>query len=297
MSSANTKRITKTLTLSYVMSSDIPFGEFDYPLPADRTGGVTLIPDDLSLLGDDMELTATELAPLIAKKRTANFTFEYVSGISERPVENSREVNPQKVMMKTRFWRQVPSAGPIQNAVKLSVKTLKKEGAYANIIEDTPTNDLSKPMFAFKVIEMMTSCGMEPLADELVSYVGVGKAPVSLLIDSAYKNKLGGFREFNYGCVVLKTLNESLELSEFMRGRYIANEKGHSIIQGSTVLRRSPRVIGPINCGNPVINGGDEVSYEAAGYFYDYGMYGRRDPGTYAQERDDQDAVIEFPLE
>ena len=294
---ATTGRITKTLTLSYVMSSDVPFGEFDYPRPTDRTGGVTLIPDDLSLLGPDMELTASELAPLIAKKRTSNFTFEYVSGISERPVENSREVNPQKVTMKTRFWRQVPSAGPIQNAVKLSVKTLKKEGAYANIIEDTPTNDLSKPMFAFKVIEMMTSCGMEPLADELVSYVGVGKGPVSLLIDSAYKNKLGGFREFNYGCVLLKILNESLELSEFMRGRYIANEKGHSIIQGSTVLRRSPRVIGPINCGNPVINGGDEVIYEAAGYFYDYGMYGRRDPGTYAQERDDQDAVIEFPVE
>jgi hypothetical protein len=294
---ATTGRITKTLTLSYVMSSDVPFGEFDYPRPTDRTGGVTLIPDDLSLLGPDMELTASELAPLIAKKRTSNFTFEYVSGISERPVENSREVNPQKVTMKTRFWRQVPSAGPIQNAVKLSVKTLKREGAYANIIEDTPTNDLSKSMFAFKVIEMMTSCGMEPLADELVSYVGVGKAPVSLRIDSAYKNKLGGFREFNYGCVLLKILNESLELSEFMRGRYIANEKGQSIIQGSTVLRRSPRVIGPINCGNPVINGGDEVIYEAAGYFYDYGMYGRRDPGTYAQERDDQDAVIEFPVE
>ena len=294
---SSTKRVTKTLTLSYVMSADIPLGEFGYPKPASRTGGVTLIPNDLSLFDDDMEFTVNELAPLIAKKRTADFTFEYVSGISERPIENSRQFNPEKVRMKTRFWRQVPSAGPLQVAVKLSVKTLKREGAYANIIETTSTNDLSKQMFAFKVIEMMSSCGMEPLADELVSYVGVGKAPVSLLIDSAYKNNLGGFREFNYGCVLLKTLNESLELSEFMRGRYIANEKGQSVIQGSTVLRRSPRVIGPINCGNPLIDGDDEVSYEAAGYFYDYGMYGRRDPGMYAQERDDQDAVIEFPVE
>jgi len=163
-------------------------------------------------------------------------------------------------------------------------------------------------MFAFKAIEMMTSCGMEPLADELVSYIGVGKSATSLQIDSAFKTSFGGFLGFDYGCVLLRMLNESLvsddELSYdekkrhiyFIRGRYIANQNGRSIIQPATGLRRCPRIMGPANCGNPVI-GGEEVLYEAAGYWYDYGTYGFPDPGKYAQERDDQDAVIEFPVD
>ena len=34
------------------------------------------------------------------------------------------------------------------------------------------TNELSKPLFAFKVIEMMMACAMEPLAEQLIAYVG-----------------------------------------------------------------------------------------------------------------------------
>ena len=304
----SSQRITKTLTLSYVPTADLPADPYAYAKPADQTSGVTLIPDDLTLLDEGMERAADELAPLMAKKQTATFTFEYVSGISEQSIENSREPNPRKVPMKTWFWRQVQSAEPLQVAVKLSVKALKKEGAYADQIADTPTNELSKTMFAFKVMEMMTSCGMEPLADELVSYVGVGKSATNLQIDSAFKTSFGGFLEFNYGCVVLRMLNDSLPLDEglsdnerliqkeLIRGRYIANKTGRSIIKQATGLRRSPTIRGPANCGNPMIDG-EEVLYESVGYWYNYGMYGSPDFGKYAQERDYQDAVVEFPVD
>lgn len=304
----STDRIIRKLTLSYVLTDDLPVDPYAYAKPADQTSGVTLIPDDLISLGEGMERAAHELAPLMANKQTADFTLEYVSGISEQPIENSREPNPRKVAMKTWFWRQVQSAEPLQVAVKLSVKTLKKEGAYADQIADTPTNELSQTMFAFKVMEMMTSCGMEPLADELVSYVGVGKSATNLQIDSAFKTSFGGFLEFNYGCVVLRMLNDSLPLDEglndneiiikkeLIRGRYIANKTGRSIIKQATGLRRSPTIRGPANCGNPII-GGEEVLYETAGYWYNYGMYGFPDPGKYAEERDYQDAVVEFPVD
>jgi len=301
------QRITRKLTLSYVQTADLPVDQFSYAKLTDETGGVTLIPDDLTLLDEGMEFTARELAPLIAKKQTAEFTFEYVSGISEQPIENIRGPDQRTVPMKTYFWRQVQSAGPLQVAVKLSVKQLKKDGAYG-AIEATSANDLSESMFAFKVIEMMTSCGMEPLADELVSYVGVGKGSPGLKIDSAYKTSFGVSREFNFGCVALRMLNDTLSFDqdgmkdydivikkELIRGRYIANETGRSIIKPATGLRRSPRIRGPANYGNPFI-GDEEVIYERAGYWYDYGMYGFPDPGKYAQERDDQDAVALFPV-
>lgn len=302
------QRITKTLTLSYVMTADMPSDPYAYAKPVDQTGGITLIPDDLTLRGEGMERVAHELAPFMANKQTTDITFEYVSGVSEQPIQNSREPNPEKVLMKTYFWRQLQSAEPLQTAVKLSVKALKKQGAYAYHITDTPTNELSKAMFAFKVIEMMTSCGMEPLADEVVSYVGVGKSDTNLLIDSVFKTSFGGFLEFNYGCAILSLLNDSLRFDEglsdnerhiqkeLIRGRYIANINGRSIIKQATGLRRSPTIRGPANCGNPMI-GGEEVLYESAGYWYNYGMYGSPDPGKYAQERDDQDAVVEFPVE
>ena len=299
------KRITRTLTLSYVLSADMPSNPFSYGAP---TSGVTLIPDDLTSLGEGMERAAQELAPLIAKKQTADFTFEYVSRTSERPIENIRNGGSASVTINTRFWRQVQSAKPLQDAVKLCVKSLKKDGAYDEKIADVSANDLTETMFAFKVVEMMTCCGMEPLANELVSYVGVGKSATSLQIDSAFKTSFGGIFESNYGCAVLRTLNESLvsgdELSYdekerkmyFIRGRYIANQNGKCIIKQATGLRRCPRIRGPANCGNPIV-GGEEVLYEAAGYWYDYGMYGSPDPGKYAQERDDQDSVIEFPVD
>ena len=308
MTSTIEKHIIRTLTLSYVLTADLPSDPYAYAKPADQTSGVTLIPDDLTLLGEGMERVAHELVPFIAKKQTAEFTFEYVSGISEQPVENSSEHIQRKVPMKTYFWRQVQSAESLQVAVKLCVKSLKKEGAYADQISDTPTNELSKTMFAFKVMEMMTSCGMEPLADELVSYVGVGKSNTNLQIDSAFKTSFGGFNEFNYGCAVLRMLNDSLPLDaglsdnekmikkELIRGRYIANKNARSIIKQATGLRRSPTIRGPANCGNPII-GGEEVLYESAGYWYNYGMYGFPDLGQYAQERDDQDAVVEFPVD
>ena len=303
------KRITRTLTLSYVPTSRIPVCPFPPRYGIDEhAGGITLIPNDLTLLSYGMEQTAQELAPLIANQETANFTFEYVSGISEQPLENSGKFDPDKVLIKTRYWRQLQSAKPLQDTVKLCVKQMKRDGVYYDKIADVRANDLDETMFAFKVIEMMTSCAMEPLADELVSYIGVGKGAADVKIDSTYNTSFRGVREYNQGCVILSILNESLmsgdELTdyerekgaEFVRGRYIADETGRSIIQRAIGLRRSPRVRGPANCGNPIVNG-QEVTYDEAGYWYEYGMYGSPDTGKYMQERDDQDSVIEFPVE
>ena len=58
-----------------------------------------------------------------------------------------------------------------QVAVKLCISQLKREGMYESI-KDTPNNELTKPQFAFKVIEMMNSCCMYGLADKLIEYVG-----------------------------------------------------------------------------------------------------------------------------
>ena len=58
-----------------------------------------------------------------------------------------------------------------QVAVKLCVSELKKQGTY-EAIRETPNNELTKPQFAFKVIEMMKSCCMYGLADNLIEYVG-----------------------------------------------------------------------------------------------------------------------------
>ena len=58
-----------------------------------------------------------------------------------------------------------------QIAVKLSVNTLKRQGLY-DAIRETPNNDLTKGEFAFKVLEMMMSCKMEPLVEDLIKCVG-----------------------------------------------------------------------------------------------------------------------------
>jgi ankyrin repeat protein len=61
-----------------------------------------------------------------------------------------------------------------QLAVKLSISHLKKQGRF-EVIDTLPANDLTKEDFVFKVIEMMMACGMEPLADQVVSYVGINR--------------------------------------------------------------------------------------------------------------------------
>ena len=111
--------------------------------------------------------------------------------------------------------------------------------------------------------------------------------------------------EYNFGWTLLRQLNKTLNqtlgldkmLQERLRGRYIANVEGQSIIQRSNMLRRCPTVKGPENCGNPIIINQhndieEEVDYDRV-YEYYYGMYGSKEYGK--QERDDQDAVAIFP--
>lgn len=315
------KRIIKTMRLSYLMTEDMPPDRFTFIFNPPPPGGVTLIPDDSVIFSDGMTRLAEELGPLISKRKVADFQFEYVSMDSVQ----KHEINRDDVKLRTRFWRQVPGAINVQNAVRLSVQQMKNNGMYDKIAGQ-PINELPKPMFAFKVIEMMVSCGMKLLADELISYVGVDKSSNNLRIDSAYKaHQIGGFGglyEYNWGCVLLKRLNQSLYsdifkedgsiniqflrgryVSDienemlFLRGRYIAGQDGHSIIKRSNALRRSPRIRGPVNCGNPLMGDeNEEVLYELTEYYYDYGMYGSKDSGPFMLERDDQDAVIEFAV-
>ena len=48
----------------------------------------------------------------------------------------------------------------------------KAGGRDNEAIKDMPNNELSRPQFVFKVIEMMMACAMEPLAEQLIEYVG-----------------------------------------------------------------------------------------------------------------------------
>ena len=115
-------------------------------------------------------------------------------------------------------------------------------------------------------------------------------------VDSTYYDmSLTSRDEYNYGCVLLKQLNEGL--SEFHRGRSILLPNGKSIISQSRMLRRSPTIRdSPANYGNPLILNEDgetiEVSYDSV-YEYYYGMYGSPECGQ--RERADQDSVAFFP--
>ena len=112
-----------------------------------------------------------------------------------------------------------------------------------------------------------------------------------------YDMSLTSRNEYNYGCVLLKQLNEGL--SELHRGRSILLPDGSSIISPSRMLRRSPTIRdSPANYGNPLIINEDgekaEVDYDRV-YEYYYGMYGSPECGQ--RERDDQDSVANFPMD
>ena len=116
------------------------------------------------------------------------------------------------------------------------------------------------------------------------------------MVDATFcdRNKFGS-KEYNFGCELLKTLNEGL--TWLHRGRYIANSDGKSIIQVSNILRRMPTVKNsPYNYGHPLMgpNEDQEMEYDAAGFEYYYGMFGSKEYGM--TERDDQDAVAIFPV-
>ena len=58
--------------------------------------------------------------------------------------------------------------------MKLCISALKKKNIHI-VVQATPSNDLSSELFVFKVLEDMMSRGMYGLAEDVVSYVGVGK--------------------------------------------------------------------------------------------------------------------------
>jgi ankyrin repeat protein len=69
--------------------------------------------------------------------------------------------------------------GKVQIAVKLAIKQMRREGYYERI-EGRDTNELTKPLFIFKVLDMMISCEMQPLANHLVEFIGIGEDVLDL---------------------------------------------------------------------------------------------------------------------
>ena len=206
---------TKTLTLSFIQTADVPSSPYRWiPPDAVPLPGITLVPDD------------TKKLRLTTDIQTGVFEFEYVVRDGTYDRENPYDrVNPRPVKMRVRFWR------------------LKKS---------------------------------------------------QHMVDAAFCDR-DHSNEYNFGCGVLKTLNEGL--GWLHRGRYIANSEGKSIIQVSNLLRRSPTVKdSPYNYGNPLMgpNEDEETEYDAAGFEYYYGMFGSKEYGM--TERDDQDAVAIFPV-
>ena len=61
----------------------------------------------------------------------------------------------------------------IQNqiTVRLCIDKLKKQ-CYYDVVRKTADNDLPKHLFVFRVVEMIKMCGMEPLAEHLIGFVG-----------------------------------------------------------------------------------------------------------------------------
>ena len=59
-----------------------------------------------------------------------------------------------------------------QIMAKCCLVAMKRNGM-TEYVARTPLNDLTQPQFVFMVLDMMKNCAMEPLADEIMSYVGV----------------------------------------------------------------------------------------------------------------------------
>ncbi len=57
-----------------------------------------------------------------------------------------------------------------QITAKLCLEHMRREGMHA-VVEATPTNDLTKPMFAFKVLDMFMNCLMQPQGGKVMEYV------------------------------------------------------------------------------------------------------------------------------
>ena len=63
-----------------------------------------------------------------------------------------------------------------QQAVKMCASRLKRQGTY-EALQKMTLNELSKEMFVYIVLDEMMSRGMYGLAEQVVSCVGIGKAP------------------------------------------------------------------------------------------------------------------------
>ena len=57
-----------------------------------------------------------------------------------------------------------------QTTAKCCLVEMKRNGM-TEYVARTPLNDLTQPQFVFMVLDMMKNCAMEPLAEELMSYV------------------------------------------------------------------------------------------------------------------------------
>ena len=57
---------------------------------------------------------------------------------------------------------------------KCCLVRMKEEQGMTDFVAAREINELTRPQFVFMVLDMMKNCAMQPLAEEIMSYVGVG---------------------------------------------------------------------------------------------------------------------------
>ena len=77
-----------------------------------------------------------------------------------------------------------------QIAVKLCIGLLKRQGKY-DVVNEVHINELSPPMFVFKVVEEMKRGNMCGLAELVVSYIGTGEEQTDDYSDDDDDDKYG----------------------------------------------------------------------------------------------------------
>ena len=87
--------------------------------------------------------------------------------LNQCPVQTAIDKGHQSCAELIRSWPALQN----QNTAKLCIDKLKKQGYY-DVVRRTADNDLPKHLFVFRVVEMMKMCGMEPLAEHLIGFVG-----------------------------------------------------------------------------------------------------------------------------
>ena len=190
----------------------------------------------------------------------------------------------------------------LRTTVKLCIDRLHRIGM-TNVVSYKKTNSLSKDEFVYKVVDMFQNCGMEPLAEQVVDYVGNSSPFTFELVyyDNYYSvsntrddiwiklrtyywiqtsniciNQIDDTNDrINYNAVTLgekflEQLNEGIPKTR--KGRTIHNYLDENVLIPSCRLTRMNAYMGPPDAGIPVGLDGEDLdifSIECMHRYYD----------------------------